>query len=929
LIKAISLPPQSATPGACTQYLPEGDNRALSADDVAQLIGDPVPFSVVARGSRGLLVYSSRVLSEDDKDLKSDNDLLKDIEDSITKLGAMRKFEIELTIPHDQSLGDAGNKVTGLNYSGLTVESVGPDKIRVSSDSAPDCDVWKQFLTDVRDIAWRPYSVPPVDRVFYSDGSAMAAILSGGGGSPASAHGSQSSGPVITVNAVGTEAAGGAGAGGQSAGGQKGNAAQGAQGNGKTSGGQSGGSGSKSAATATGAGKGAATKSAGPAGGDSASQSGKAAAPAQASAGSDSGQTSQKQSSPEVVVSASPDMLIFSQPTPGDDAAVDEKRRIVAMLDLPRPEMIVNVWSVQASASDPKRSARAGEIVRNAVAEFNERLQLAVLNGWEVVKQHAANPADFYDPAFYQYVAGRYIANAREAHTPKTNRSAAQDFLEYRNGVTLDNKTRAEWGACAANQYCLGYMELFHPVKPRLTDLLLAVIAAADNKALGVANDALDSMEGVTAGTRPARQSTCEQTDSAAYDKTPGPFFECFREAAAWYLKPPPEGSNSPEPLFLLRSAVANFLFNYKIATEFPHEFSSYDLGQSAQGLNTALSPMVDAFGRDIRSFQAFLSQRLSRDSRSVCGAPGKRSGDDPKCFQNSGMVTVRTVSGSETIVDTTTQSYLDVTTAPTLAQLMSSVGQASGSLPAVAGNNLGADAAAVMAGALNSMQNTSAKIGRGLKVDLMPRSLPGASAAEINVALNVDETGDPVLYTAGQATNANDDLSRVAKHDTETKMRIDSLKIFEVSSLSAELLRARSRFPLLPLPGLEVPYIGSLVGIPRSPAAEYHTSIAILSAMVVPTAADLAYGTRFVSDRIVQNDTGQACSDDAQSHKDCTLRTPASMSDFGDDIREFNRAMVGCFATGIASSPPSWVTPGSTAACANVTFDEIPLAGK
>jgi hypothetical protein len=921
-IEAISLPPQSAAHGACTDYLPEGDNRALSAADVAQLIGDPIPFSVVARGSRDLLVYSTRALSKDAKDLDSDRDLLKNLEDNITKLANMRKFEIELTVPHDRSLGDVGSKVTGLNYGGFAVESIGPDKIRVSSDSAPDCDVWKQFLTDVRDIAWRPYPVSPVDRVFYSDGSEVATVLNGGGGSQGSGHGSQTSGPNITVNAVGTSTPDTTGGGGQKA-----NAAPGNSG---TSAGQNGGTGSKSAATGTGAGNGAATKPAGTAGGDSGSQSGSGTSPAQASVASGSGQASQKQSSPDAAVAATPDMLIFSEPTPGDDAAVDEKRRIVAMLDLPRPEMIVNVWSVQASTSDPKRSANAGEIVRDDVSEFNGRLQLAVLKSWEVVKQHAANPADFYDEAFYKYVAHRYVANAREANLPKTNQSASQDFLAYRNGVTLDDKTRADWGVCAANQYCLGYTELFHPLKPRLTDLLLAVIAAANDKALAVANDALDSMEGVTAGTRPARQATCEQTDLLAYDKTPGPFFECFREAAGAYLSPPPAGSNTSEPIFLLRSAVANFLFNYKIATEFPHEFSSYDLGQSAQALNTALSPMVDAFSRDIRTFQTFLSQTLSRDNRLVCAAQGKRSGDDPKCFQNSGMVTVRTVSGNETIVDTTTQSYLDVTTAPTLQQLMSSISQASGSVPAVLGNNLGAGAAAAMAGALNSMQNTSAKIGRGLKVDLMPRSLPGASAAEISVVLNVDETGDPALYTAGQASNANDDLSRVAKHDTQTKMRIDSLKIFEVSSLSAELLRARTRFPLLPLPGLEIPYIGSLIGIPRRPAAEYHSSIAILSAMVVPTAADLAYGTRFVSDRIVQNETGGArCSADPESHKKCILRAPASIKDFGDDIREFNRAMVGCLATGMTGAAPLWVTPRSTAACTNVTFDDIPLAAR
>jgi len=47
-IEAISLPPQSAH-GACTDYLPEGDNRALSAADVAQLIVTDSVFGGSAR----------------------------------------------------------------------------------------------------------------------------------------------------------------------------------------------------------------------------------------------------------------------------------------------------------------------------------------------------------------------------------------------------------------------------------------------------------------------------------------------------------------------------------------------------------------------------------------------------------------------------------------------------------------------------------------------------------------------------------------------------------------------------------------------------------------------------------------------------------------------------------------------------------------
>ncbi len=220
----------------------------------------------------------------------------------------------------------------------------------------------------------------------------------------------------------------------------------------------------------------------------------------------------------------------------------------------------------------------------------------------------------------------------------------------------------------------------------------------------------------------------------------------------------------------------------------------------------------------------------------------------------------MHTVAGKETVVDTATQSYLDASSAPSLAQMMSSIAQAKSSVPGIMATNLSANAATTIAGALNAMQPTEAKVGRGFKIDLMPRSLPGASTAELDVTMTVEETAEPTIYSGGTAVSSGDSFSRVAKHDTTTKMRVDSLRIFEVSSLYAQLERSRARFPLLPIPGLEIPYIGCLIGIPLRPATEYHTSVAVLGAIVVPTANDLAYGTRFEGDRIV---TGTCTADE------------------------------------------------------------------
>jgi hypothetical protein len=127
-------------------------------------------------------------------------------------------------------------------------------------------------------------------------------------------------------------------------------------------------------------------------------------------------------------------------------------------------------------------------------------------------------------------------------------------------------------------------------------------------------------------------------------------------------------------------------------------------------------------------------------------------------------------------------------------------------------------------------------------------------------VTLNADESAGGPLYTGGGASDPSVNTSRVANHDTTTRVRVDSIKLFEVSSFSAIVERSHSRFPLLP-PFVEIPYIGTLAGIPLGSVKEFHSSTAIISAYVVPTAADIANGLRFVFDLVVDGLNPGACS--------------------------------------------------------------------
>jgi hypothetical protein len=265
--------------------------------------------------------------------------------------------------------------------------------------------------------------------------------------------------------------------------------------------------------------------------------------------------------------------------------------------------------------------------------------------------------------------------------------------------------------------------------------------------------------------------------------------------------------------------------------------------------------------------------------------------------FLNDGMIAVRGISGVESIVDTVTQSFFDATKPPSLTDLLTSVSNAEKNIPGVLQTNLTANEAAVLLGALNSVTPAEAKIGRELKLDIIPHSLAGASSAELEVKLTAEESGNPTYFTANKSSE--DNLSRVATHDTTTKVRVESLKLFEVSAFEAMLQRPRSKFPVLP-PFFEIPYFGSFISVPIPGAKVYHRSAAIISAVIVPTAADLAYGIDFTADRVCEPSTeSDAESISAAGGPRLTCHRANSPGDFGGlPLRNFHKAIVQCFAS-------------------------------
>lgn len=185
-------------------------------------------------------------------------------------------------------------------------------------------------------------------------------------------------------------------------------------------------------------------------------------------------------------------------------------------------------------------------------------------------------------------------------------------------------------------------------------------------------------------------------------------------------------------------------------------------------------------------------------------------------------------------------------------------------------------------------------------------------------MTLNADDAANSPAYTGPAANDPTANTSRVANHDTTTRVRVDSIKLFEVSSFSAVVARSHSRFPLLP-PFVEIPYIGTFAGIPLGAAKEFHSSTAIISAYVVPTASDIAFGIRFSPDLVVDALNPGPCSlfqgaAGSDVPNACLFRKAFSLRDSDRaPIKEFNLEMIRCFAADTTDN-----------GCGNVVFEGI-----
>ncbi|MGH9774867.1 MAG: hypothetical protein ACRD50_07950 [Candidatus Acidiferrales bacterium] len=548
------------------------------------------------------------------------------------------------------------------------------------------------------------------------------------------------------------------------------------------------------------------------------------------------------------------DLLLILPPAPGSPDLSEWIRRAIAILDLPRPKVSIQVWSYQISADTKTKKSGPSDVENNydelkaAVEKANGETSRALSAGLAAILNEMRNPDDsYFDQDFSNYLTKRFEDCVKEGYY----------CLGYQTALLVPLKYSPGPGEAPA-----------YAVDHSLSRFLLLLAAAKDEKVRPTIAKMEEAMQRAMLGA-PSDFECGKGKDS--------PVFNNFFQQLCVF--------SSPNNLHIMRAAVLDFLFHYKWANVYASDFSPYDLQRSAHVLDSLLSPIMDAFNLDV---DTFVGNTLKP----------KQQCEGKNCVASFGQVQVATVSGNKASVVGDVKNYFDITPPVTLSDMLNPNSATSQALGSTLKGILEPKEITILSALANanSQPRITAEVSKNVSLTITPTSLDSASSAELDLDFDVKE--DTAPQSVNQTTTKQDLLDRVAEHHVITRVRVDSLKLFQVSSFTMQLTHPQP--PVCYWSPLciawqavfgSIPVAGHLFEIHRGPKTKDNRSVAIVRAVIVPTAMDLGLGLRFEMDKIEDPVTN-------------TLTPLSSLGQLGGNVSRFHQNLMKCMVEQGASNP-------------------------
>ena len=554
----------------------------------------------------------------------------------------------------------------------------------------------------------------------------------------------------------------------------------------------------------------------------------------------------------------------------GERASIDRIRRLVTVLDQPRPRIALQLWNLEVSNRDSEEIASNFKRARNLIRFYDGIIRQIHTAGWnrflEIVK-HESN--GFFDSSVWSYATDLYGSRGEGGEA---------------DGCTYSH-----------DLYCLGY-DLNLEGTPSLSRMI--IMLALSSKPLYYAKKV--SFWHVNLSERLIKEqqeiNNCEEEFSPTICLDPRRSIRLTRTRDEF------RNLFEGEQVKLFQAAILDYLFHYKWSLSYPERFSAYNLARSADRIDAFFYPIVEALGADIEALVQEMTEHPSwptapKRNRVAAFIPKLWNGGPSLAgISNSGRVKVVSLSADPSSLKSETVSYFDMTPPPTF--LIPERGGAGGDGFSETGSQINngssstvsesvsvSDGRAVQSGptmlspltagtvtaalrALQASEPVTAKLNRQLSLDFTAHSLAEASSAELSLKLTVSQE-EP--STNGTASASSFVFDRIANTELSTTVRVPGSRLFEISNIALDVQVSRPD-GLVPIVGHvwngvfgQVPLLNRLFKWKREPSTVYHRNLIVVTAVIAPTAADLALGLRYHND-ILRTDT----STDSTIAKNC-----------------------------------------------------------
>lgn len=495
----------------------------------------------------------------------------------------------------------------------------------------------------------------------------------------------------------------------------------------------------------------------------------------------------------------------------GSPEIIDDIKRIVTILDLPKERVNMAMWGIYISSKNPKKLSEGMRQINQEISEAQRLIQ----ETYGELEQYAKNITINKDYLkLYEETLG-YEGLEKDRTLSMTDIllriNAANDPLQNysdtaKNICNLFKKPEYQ-----------PYIKIFNSRKSSINKVpfgnFLRVVAQQKQPIIN----------------EETKEQIC--SESIINDNTP-------RDNTTIRLK------NLER-----QRAILEFALHYANRVKNPTKFDSSRLQGAAENLNSLLNPVVEAINRDVE--ELFIDTTLQKIQNIVRKVGGIE-------YAEAGKVSVAGINQNKATVAADTMSVFDETLPLTLEKLLSDASEsnddAKGLWPRIGDVSIGSLAVPTTSlvsalAAISTSRTQWRELSSGLKLDITPSVLRNSTSAELDIvfSVNPNAASGTNRETPGTENNKLKPLSRFRTSSVVTKVYVNTLDLFAISTFNSQTTidGGRSYIPIVGTiwQGIfgDIPIFGRLFSWKNSPKNVQHQSVVLTNTFIAPTAMGIA----------------------------------------------------------------------------------------